>query len=107
MNAKPKLSNQARLTLAAVKILLKYYQGGYKKESLFDCPLCDAETLGCDQCPWKLFEGGYCLDEIDRLVQKRLRPSPQWRAASIRRLTRWARLIKDGTYDKRLKRAKL
>ena len=104
---KPTLSVQAKRMLAAVEGLLGYYRGGYKKRPMDSCPLCDATPRdGCPLCPWQLFEGEWCADIISDICDKRLYPKARWRAASIKRLTRWARLIRNGTYDKKLKGAK-
>jgi hypothetical protein len=103
MNAKSRLSKQDKRALARVEILLKYYQGGYKDEPLYYCPLC---SLLCARCPWRILENEWCLNVDDNISEKREHPPARWRTASIKRLTRWVRLIKDGTYDKRLKEAK-
>ena len=103
---KPTLTAQAALMLTAVERLLVYYQGGYKNEELDWCPLCVASEVGCKGCPWELFEGERCEDIISDICDKRLYPKARWRTASIKRLTRWARLIRNGTYDKKLKGAK-
>ena len=108
MNAKPKLSDSTERMLAAVERLLVYYQGGYKEEELTWCPLCIASGPYCQGCPWRMFDGdGGCIHSGgDDISEKRLYPSAEWRAASIKRLTRWVRLIRNGTYDKRLREAK-
>jgi len=104
---KPTLSDQAKRMLAAVIGLREYYRDGYKKQRMEDCPLCGARgDNGCDVCPWKLFGGGWCVDIVQGIYKKRVCPNPKWRAASIKRLTRWARLIRNGTYDKKRKGAK-
>jgi len=107
MNAKPTLSRQAKRMLAAVINLRKYYRGGYKKQRMENCLLCAATPIhSCDDCPWELFEGGWCTHIVSDICDKRLYPKARWRTASIKRLTRWIGLIKDGTYDKRLRKAK-
>jgi len=107
MNAKPKLSDSTERMLAAVEKLLVYYQGGYKVKALTWCPLCITSGVGCHGCPWKILAGKGCvtIGGYD-ISEKRELPSPEWRAASIKRLTRWVRLIRNGTYDKKLKGAK-
>ena len=97
------ISAKAKRVLGKVLFLREYYRRGYKKNPLYHCPLC---SLGCDSCPWYFLEDIWCLDNDEDICEKREKPSPQWRAASIKRLTRWVRLIKDGTYDKRLREAK-
>ena len=107
MNAKPKLSDSTERMLAAVERLLVYYQCGYKDEELTWCPLCVASGVDCIGCPWKIFGDRGCVHSGgDDISEKRLHPSSEWRAASIKRLTRWARLIRNGTYDKKPKGAK-
>jgi len=102
---KPTLSLRAKGVLATVIALREYYRGGYKVKPLTYCPLC-AIGPGCSACPWRCFDETWCLDKHGDICDKREHPSARWRAASIKRLTRWARLIRNGTYDKKLKEAK-
>jgi len=97
------ISAKAKDALARVLFLREYYRGGDKIGALPLCPLC---RLHCDSCPWPLFEGQSCLDAHRDIVAHREHPSARWRDASIKRLTRWARLIRNGTYDKKLKGVK-
>jgi hypothetical protein len=103
MKKKVSLSKRARLVLSAIRKLLKYYQEGYRHQSLWSCPLCIAAL--CSECPWEVFEGDWCMEKSPHINRKREHPSPSWRRASIIRLNRWIKLIEDGTYDKKLRGA--
>jgi hypothetical protein len=106
------VNTQSKKMLGAVEDLISYYR---RKNSggRMDCPLCNA-TLhsgpkwGCDACPWVVLQQKKtdCMMSGIDIVGKRMRPSPQWRTASIRRLTKWVAQIKRGTYERRLKKAR-
>ena len=99
------MNAQARKMLIAVEDLLSYYRN---KDSggRYDCPLCRASGTGCDACPWVVLQKGIsCMDLPFDIVVRRMNPSSQWRATSIRRLTKWVAQIKRGTYERRLKKA--
>ena len=99
------MNAQARRMLIAVEDLLSYYRDK-DASGRYDCPLCSASGADCDACPWVvLLRKRDCMSLPFSVVDRRMCPSPQWRAASIHRLTKWVAQIKRGTYERRLKKA--
>jgi hypothetical protein len=103
------VNTQSKKMLGAVEDLLSYYR---RKNSggRMDCPLCNASDpkRSCDACPWVVLQQKKtdCIALGIDIVGKRMHPSPQWRTASIRRLTKWVAQIKRGTYERRLKKVR-
>lgn len=100
------ISAKAKRMLAAVLKLRAHYRGGYKEKPLLKCPLCAACDDDCAGCPWYFLMELPGCGRIPYIIEHRNHPSAEWRASSIARLTRWARLIRNGTYDRKLKEAK-
>ena len=101
------ISAKAKRMLKAVLELREYYKGGYEGGPLARCPLCDACSHDCEgECPWYLLMKLTGCGRTPHIADIRRHPPAPWRASSIKRLTLWARLIRNGTYDRKLKGAK-